>query len=139
MSTISGPRKFTSLDDTPEDDWRIEAGVVYAYKSRLWTPIDTGCVLCVEAERSDPKGQTLSDIHGVGHMCLTHGELESIPYKIQRDVTITFGHIERKGQQTIEDVVLIPLSMPSEEKVSLIERLISMADEDESSKGPLDD
>lgn len=122
--TMTGPRKIIDLDGIPESKWKIEDGATHLYNQKLWTKENAGCVLCVEAEREDPRGQTLKS-HDDDHVavCLTHGPLDEVQFTVSREFKIKIGEIERNGIETINDVVWIPKSLPPDERQNLLERL----------------
>ncbi len=140
MPTMTGPRKINDLDLTLEQDWEVDSKSTHIYQDRLWSHVTAGCVLCVEAERNDASGQTLQaqdDEHI--HICLTHGQLDEVQYKITRDITITIDNISHKGTQDINDIILIPRILQGDERISLIKRLMGIVVADEAAKDVLDD
>lgn len=139
MSSMSGPRKIIDLDSVCEEEWKVDTSAVHLFQSQLWTHLQIGCVLCVEAERADPKGQTLQSSDGKSRICLTHGPLVEVGYSIRRDVVIKLGHLERRGERVFSDVVLIPSQLSDAERNALLERLIDVAAEEEDGKDPLSD
>ncbi len=139
MNRMSGPRKIIDLDLTPESEWEVDDKALHLYLSQLWSHVTTGCVLCVESDRTDAKGQTLRSVENETSLCLTHGELDEVPYTITRDYLVKFGNVERRGRQEYSDMVLIPKSMPELDRINLIERLLEVAAEEESKQNLLDD
>lgn len=136
---MSGPRKIIDLDTTPADAWVIDAGAVHLYSNELWTHLPVGCVLCVEAERNDAKGQSLQSQDGSCQICLTHGRLEAVPYSITKDVTIQIGGITKSGKQVFNDTLLIPSSLSPDARRELFDHLINVAEEEERAKDILSD
>jgi hypothetical protein len=133
MGNMSGPKKIIDLDSTPEHQWRVEPQATHIYSGRLWASEVAGCVLCVEAERSDAKGQTLRDNDDEhAFVCLTHGLLEEVPFSIRRDFSITIGPFVKTGFQEVTDVILIPKNLSGEERQGLYERLVQAAADAES-------
>lgn len=128
MGIMSGPRKIIDLDGTPESDWKVEPQAAHLYAGKLWASEVAGCVLCVEAERHDAKGQTLRDTDDDHKfICLTHGALEEVPFSIKREFVIKIGEFEKTGVQEVNDVILIPKNLTTEEKESLYARLVDAA------------
>lgn len=127
-----GPKKIIDLDILPEHKWQIETEALHLYHDKLWRYEQAGCVICVECERKDAHGQTLSMADDPGQfICLTHGKLEEITYSITRMVTVKIGDVERTGVQSVSDAILIPVEMDTEERDELLDRLITAAAESE--------
>lgn len=132
MGNMSGPKKIIDLDSTPETQWKVEPNSTHIYHGKLWASEVAGCVLCVEAERNDAKGQTLRDADDEhSFMCLTHGPLEEVPFTVRRDFEIKIGDFVKSGSQAVTDVVLIPKSLSAEERQDLYSRLVDAAGEAE--------
>lgn len=137
---MTGPKRIIDLDGTPQAQWKIDNNSLHLLNKRLWTREVTGCVLCVEADRTDVLGQTLraQDDEDVA-ICLTHGPLVSVPYQIVRKSTVVVGDRSREVEQKIEDTLLIPVNLPPDEKESLYDRLLGVAAEEEQSSDILDE
>ena len=137
---MSGPREIIDLDNTPEQDWKVDERARHIRGGELWELELAGCVLCVEAERSDAKGQTLrrsDDDHCF--ICLTHGPLDEVPFSIRRDFVVRIGNFTRTGNQEVNDVVLIPKSMSENERQDLYGRLVDAAASEEQKVDLLSD
>lgn len=131
--SVAGPKKVIDLDLLPESEWKIEPEALHLYNNKLWRHEKAGCVLCVECERNDAHGQTLSATDSPHQfICLTHGLLEEIPYCITRNVIVKIGSYERTGTQNFNDFILMPIDMDQDEREELLDRLISAAAESES-------
>ena len=132
MNHMSGPKKIIDLDGTPESLWKVDPKALHIHGNKLWALEVAGCVLCVEAERSDVRGQTFrssDDEHTF--MCLTHGALEEVQFSIKRDFTINIGKFQRVGHQEVKDVILIPKSLSEEERQEIFSRLVDAAASEE--------
>lgn len=137
---MSGPKKVIDLDSTPETNWSVDHNATHIYNGKLWVTEVAGCVLCVEAERQDAKGQTLRDIHSEScFVCLTHGPLERVSFWVRRDYVIKIGQFEKRGFQEVNDVILIPIGLSEAERHDLYARLVDAAGEAESKEDLLAD
>ena len=125
----TGPQNIIDLDNLPESQWEIDSKAQYIYRDKLWTHQAAGCVLCAEADVSNVKAQTLRahDETDRSFICLTHGELEEMPFLIQRTYLIKIGNYEKTGNQELKDTLLVPKDMPETERSELFARLITAA------------
>jgi hypothetical protein len=140
MGSMSGPKKIIDLDSTPESQWTVESNATHIYSGKLWASEVAGCVLCVEAERHDAKGQTLRDAADEHlFVCLTHGPLEEVSFLVRRDFVIKIGKFEKTGFQEVNDTILIPKSLSEDERQGLYARLVEAAADAEQKEDLLAD
>lgn len=120
---MSGPRKIIELDESV-DSARVETGAVHLWKDKLWRLEAVGCVLCVEDEDS----VTLSEVDDEGKChCSIHGELAEVPYVMAKTWTVRIGDVQEEGSDRVEDSMLFPVSMSTEERDVLVRKYLEDA------------
>lgn len=138
---MSGPSKIIELDGKERSKWRVEEGAMHLWEGKLWRKDVVGCVLCVEEEGNDYITFSRIDKDEVEHChCVTHGALDEVKYEMVKQYTVTIGGVVREGEERVEDSMLFPASMSTEEKDELINKLLDEADREENaSLDPVDD
>jgi hypothetical protein len=138
---MSGPTKIIELDGKPRSKWRIEEGAMHLWEGKLWRKDVVGCVLCVEQEGNDYITFARTDDDGAEHChCVEHGPLDEVKYSMVKQYTVTIGGVVREGEEVVNDSMLFPASMSTEEKDELINKLLDEADREENGEAdPLDD
>lgn len=130
MRKMNGPKRIVELQ---EDSWpNITPDDVLVHDGKLWNWVPGGCVLCVES-----KDQTLKAVDDDIHVCRTHGELEKVPYVIERQYVIMLGDRRLTGSKKSEDFFLFPQSQSPEERTALLDKILAEADEYEDEHDPL--
>lgn len=130
---MSGPSKIIELDGKPRSKWRIEEGAMHLWEGKLWRKDVVGCVLCVEHEGNDYITFARTDDDGAEHChCVEHGPLEEVKYEMVKTYVVTIGGVVREGEERVEDSMLFPASMSTEEKDELINNLLDEADREEN-------
>ena len=123
VTALSGPRKIVELDEDL-DSTKVEPGAHHLWKGKLWNVEAIGCVLCVDSENA----VTFSDVEDDDKChCSVHGPLLEVPYIMVKQWTITIGDVEDKGEDRVEDSMLFPVSMPTDERDALVRKYLEDA------------
>lgn len=127
------PLRLVELDAMPRANWQIDADARYLWNGRVWQVEPVGCVLCVE----NPEVATLSTTDNVGEafVCMEHGALCEVPYKLRKVYTIRIGDVVREGEESVEDTMLFPTDMALPQRTALIEKLLDEAANEEAEAG----
>lgn len=129
---MSGPRKIIDLDGVPLHKWRLENGAMHVFKGRSWSKEPVGCILCIEEKGPEHSTLSYEDASGKEQfLCMTHGDLEEVPYSSVKTYTFRIGNIVRENEVKLEDSMLFPRSMSAKERDELI---TSMMDEEEEAE-----
>jgi hypothetical protein len=134
----TGPRKVIDLDGIPVAHWPIEENAVFIYRGKLWSKEKVGCVVCIEME--GPEFVTLVHIDDAGREhfhCMEHGELIEVPYSMTKLYKIVLGGVEREGEESLTDSMLLPAETTQAAQVELIEKLLDEAQAEEAEAGPI--
>jgi hypothetical protein len=130
------PRNIVDLDQTPPSKWCIPTGALFIYLNEAWVHEPVGCILCADSDRKDPQGQTLKRENEAIFCCLTHGNLEQVPYSVERVTKIKIGERVKEVVQTIDQFVLFPQNIDISIKDSILDKLISAIADAESNSEP---
>lgn len=128
-----GPKKIIDLDQTKESSWKVDEDALHLYMARLWRIEKNGCMVCIKNGLTGPKATTLRSEDSREFVCLTHGALVEVPFKIVRTYTVTLGHLHSKGEEKFEDSVLVPKSVSEEEKNGLLKELLDEIEQEDKS------
>jgi hypothetical protein len=128
---LTRPKPIFDLDNAPESSWRIREGVMYIYRNDSWTYEPVGCILCAKADRKDARGQTLKSDNNNHYHCLTHGDLEEVPYSVERITKIKMGTLTKEVVQNIDQFVLFPKDLAQPAREIIFNDLINVIAEEE--------